>query len=58
MPHVCNAVNPITQVEPIRVTDIGVEAALLLTQDDLRRMRRLIDAQGRHAPVQPTMAAE
>ena len=58
MRHVCNAVNPVTQAELIRVTDIWVEAALRLTEDDLRRMRRLIDAQGRRAPVQHMMAAE
>ena len=58
MRDVCNAVNPITRAELIRVTDIWVEAALRLTEDDLRRMGRLIDAQGRRVPVRHVMAAE
>lgn len=58
MRHVCNAVNPITRAELIQVTDIWVGAALQLTEDDLRRMGRLLDAQGRRAPVQHVVAAE
>jgi DSF synthase len=58
MRHVCNAVNPITRAELIRVTDIWVETALQLTEEDLRRMSRFIDAQDRRAVGQPPMAAE
>ena len=58
MRHVCNAVNPITRAELIQVTDIWVRAALQLTEDDLRRMGRLIDAQDRRAPVRHVVAAE
>ncbi|MGI4946485.1 MAG: crotonase/enoyl-CoA hydratase family protein [Janthinobacterium lividum] len=58
MRHVCNAVNPITRDELIRVTDIWVEAALRLTEDDLRRMRRLAAAQNRLRPNRAVQAAE
>jgi DSF synthase len=58
MRHVCNAVNPITRDELIRVTDIWVEAALGLSEDDLRRMRRLAAAQNRLRPKQVMHAAE
>ena len=56
MRHVCNAVNPITRAELIRVTDIWVETALRLTEEDLRRMSRLINAQDRRAVGQLTAA--
>jgi len=58
MRHVCNAVTPITRDELIRVTDIWVEAALGLREDDLRRMHRLVAAQNRLRPNQATHAAE
>ncbi len=58
MRHVCNAVNPVTRDELIRVTDIWVEAALSLREDDLRRMRRLAAAQNRVRPKQVMHAAE
>ncbi len=58
MRHVCNAVNPITRAELIRVTDIWVETALQLTEEDLRRMSRLISAQDRRAVSQRPAAAE
>ena len=50
MRHVCNTVNPVTRDELIRVTDIWVEAALGLREDDLRRMHRLVAAQNRLRP--------
>jgi len=58
MRQVCNAVNPITRDELIRVTDIWVEAALSLREDDLRRMRRLAAAQNRVRPNRAMHAAE
>lgn len=58
MRHVCNAVNPVTRDELIRVTDIWVEAALGLAEDDLRRMERLVAAQVRLRPTQAMIAAE
>lgn len=58
MRQVCNAVNPITRDELIRVTDIWVEAALSLGEDDLRRMRRLAAAQNRVRPNRAMHAAE
>ena len=58
MRHVCNAVNPVTRDELIRVTDIWVEAALGLKEDDLRRMNRLVAAQNRLCPNQAMLAAE
>ena len=58
MRHVCNAVNPVTRDELIRVTDIWVEAALGLREDDLRRMNRLVAAQSRLRPSQAMHAAE
>ena len=54
MRHVCNAVNPVSRDELIRVTDIWVEAALGLGEDDLRRMQRLVAAQNRLRPTQAT----
>lgn len=56
--QVCNAVNPITRDELIRVTEIWVEAALSLGEDDLRRMRRLAAAQNRVRPNRAMHAAE
>ncbi len=58
MRHVCNAVTPITRDELIRVTDIWVEAALGLREEDLRRMHRLVAAQSRLRPNQDIQAAE
>lgn len=58
MRHVCNAVNPVSRDELIRVTDIWVEAALGLREDDLRRMHRLVAAQTRLRPLQAVNAAE
>ena len=58
MRQVCNAVNPITRDELIRVTDIWVEAALGLTEDDLRKMRRLAAAQNRLRSKRVMHAAE
>lgn len=58
MRHVCNAVNPVTRDELIRVTDIWIEAALALAEDDLRRMERLVAAQIRLRPTQAMVAAE
>lgn len=58
MRHVCNAVNPVTRDELIRVTDIWVEAALGLKEEDLRRMNRLVAAQNRLRPNQAMLAAE
>lgn len=58
MRHVCNAVNPISRDELLRVTDIWVEAALGLAEEDLRRMQRLVAAQTRLRPMQAMTAAE
>ena len=58
MRHVCNAVTPVTRDELIRVTDIWVEAALGLRDEDLRRMHRLVAAQNRLRPNQAMQAAE
>lgn len=58
MRHVCNAVNPVTRDELIRVTDIWVETAMGLREDDLRRMNRLVVAQNRLRPNQAKHAAE
>ncbi len=58
MRHVCNAVNPVTRDELIRVTNIWVESALGLREDDLRRMNRLVMAQNRLRPNHAVVASE
>ena len=58
MRHVCNAVNPVSRAELIEVTDIWVETALRLCEDDLRRMQRLVAAQDRRRPTPAMVAAE
>ena len=50
-------VRPVTHEELISITDMWVDAALSLTEDDLRRMQRLVSAQSRRASrITPTAA--
>ncbi len=49
---------PLTRAELIRMTDIWVDAALGLGADDLRRMNRLVAAQGRRHGLANSDAAD
>lgn len=51
-------VRPVTHEELISITDMWVDAALSLTDDDLRRMQRLVSAQSRRALRMTPTAAE
>ena len=51
-------VRPVTHQELVDITDLWVEAALSLKDDDLRRMQRLVSAQSRRASRKPLVAAE
>ena len=51
-------VRPVTHQELIAITDVWVETALSLSEDDLRRMQRLVSAQSRRAAKRVTVAAE
>lgn len=51
-------VRPVTHEELISITDMWVDAALSLTEDDLRRMQRLVSAQSRRASRRMPTAAE
>ena len=53
-----DVVRPVTLKELVAITDIWVETALSLTEDDLRRMQRLVSAQSRRASRKPMVAAE
>lgn len=50
-------VRPVTLEELVGITDLWVEAALALTEDDLRRMQRLVSAQSRRTSRKTPAAA-
>ncbi len=50
-------INPVTESELRDIVDIWVEAVFRLTDDDLRRMTRLIDAQERRATLHSARVA-
>lgn len=58
MKAVRDLVRPVTHEELVGITNIWVETALSLTEDDLRRMQRLVSAQSRRASRKPMVAAE